>query len=386
MWFLQADTLLLLVLLSLAFGAASVLAKERYGKLLRFLPVVDLVFLWYVSEKLTVFYAGYVLVTWLFVLFLRRMEQGRKFWFFLLCALCCFPLVYMRFADFLPLPTAGLTCIGIAYNMLKAIDVLYYEYYSGEKAEVEIYVNYMLFIPVLTAGPVFRYRDFRRTWSAPAVLTGARLSEAAKRIIKGLFQKVVLSAVAGQLLGMLMNRQLHWYHSAVIPLVSLAVLYFDMAGYASIAIGLGHAMGITVPENFKKPFQCASFTQFWRNWHVTVSDWIREHVFILFQEYKLNKWHGAGISMAVMILMGLWHGFTKLFFLDGILLGVFLAVENIFGLGTVNKRKVPGWYYTLRCCIVTYCFAMNSMIFTLSTVQIKQVLWGFFSILGGLPG
>lgn len=383
MWFLQADTLLLLTALSLAFGLASVLAKDRYRRVLRLMPVVDLAFLWYVSEKLTVFYVGYVLVTWLFVLLLRRVKQGRKVWFLLLCALCCVPLSYMRFAPVWGLPTMGLICIGLAYNMLKAIDVLYYEYFSGEKANAEIYVNYMLFLPVLTAGPVFRYRDFVRTWQAPVPLTLPRFSEAVKRVIRGLFSKVVLSALAAMLLSRLMGMEPRWYLSAVIPLVSLAVLFFDMAGYASIAIGLGYAMGVTVPENFKHPFRCASFTQFWRNWHVTVSDWIREHVFILFREYKLNKWHGAAISMAVMILMGAWHGFTKLFVLDGVLLGVFLAVESIFGLGTVNKRKVSRWYYALRCGIVIYLFAMNSMIFTLSTAQIKQVIFGFFSLFGG---
>ncbi len=383
MWFLQADTLLVLTGLSLAFGLVSVPAKERYRGVLRLLPLADIAFLWYVSEKLTVFYAGYVLVTWLFVLLLRRISRGRKVWFLLLCAGCCVPLGYMRFAPALGLPTMGLICIGLAYNMLKAIDVLYYEYFTGEKADLEIYVNYMLFLPVLTAGPVFRYRDFVKTWESPAVLTLPRLAQAAKRVISGLFSKVVLSTLASMLLSRLMGMEPRWYLSAVIPLVSLAVLFFDMAGYASIAIGLGYAMGITVPENFKHPFRCASFTQFWRNWHVTVSDWIREHVFILFREYKLNKWHGAAISMAVMILMGAWHGFTKLFVLDGVLLGVFLAVESIFGLGTVNKRKVSRWYYALRCGIVIYLFAMNSMIFTLTTAQIKQVLFGFLSLIGG---
>jgi len=267
--------------------------------------------------------------------------------------------------------------------MLKAIDVLYYEYFSGEKAGFEVYGNYMLFLPVLTAGPVFRYRDFLRTWQRPAVLSVQRAVEGVKRIIRGLFQKVVLSALALSLLTYLTDLPLCWYRSALIPLVSLGVLYFDMAGYASIAIGMGHLMGIAVPENFKKPFQCASFTQFWRNWHVTVSDWIREHVYILFQKKKLSKWHGAAISMAVMVIMGIWHGFTVLFFVDGILLGCFLAFEGIFGLGTVNRRKTPGWLFRLRCWSVTYLFAMNSMIFTLSTEQIGAVLRGFLTLAGG---
>ena len=194
----------------------------------------------------------------------------------------------------------------------------------------------MLFIPVLTAGPVFRYRDFQKTWARPGILTLDRFTEGVRRIIRGLFSKVVLSAIGVSLLGTLTADTIVWYESLLIPPVSLAILYFDMSGYASVAIGLGSILGIQVPENFKKPFQCASFTQFWRNWHVTVSDWIREHVFILFRKTRLSKWQGAAVSVMVMVIMGLWHDFTVLYLVDGVILGAFLAIEAIFGLGTVN--------------------------------------------------
>lgn len=384
MWFLQTDTLQLLCLICTLFGVASCLAKDRYPKLLRLLPLVELLFLGYVSVGFTVFYVVYILLTWGFVLLLRRVEKGRGLVFGLLCAGCILPLVYSRFSEELALPMYGVALIGMAYNMLKAIDVLYYEYFTGEKADFEVYCNYMLFLPVLTAGPVFRYRDFQKTWARPGILTLDRFTEGVKRIIRGLFSKVVLSAIGVSLLGTLTADTIVWYESLLIPPVSLAILYFDMSGYASVAIGLGSIMGLQVPENFKKPFQCASFTQFWRNWHVTVSDWIREHVFILFRKTKLSKWQGAAVSVMVMVVMGLWHDFTVLYLVDGVILGVFLAVEAIFGLGTVNKRKTPKWNYRMRCFAVFYLFALNSMIFTLTTEQIGQVFRGFVTMTGGL--
>lgn len=379
MWFLQTDTLLLLSALCAVFGLSSCVAKKHYSRLLRLLPVAELAFLVYVSPGFAAFYVCYILVTWCFVLLLRRVTKGRGVVFALFCAGCILPLCYSRFAD-----SPAIALVGIAYNMLKAIDVLYYEYLTGEKAQFEVYCNYMLFLPVLTAGPVFRYRDFLRTWLRPAVLTLDRFTDGIKRIIRGLFSKVVLSAWGMSLLAKLTADAIVWYESLLIPAASLAVLFFDMSGYASIAIGMGLIMGIQVPENFKKPFQCASFTQFWRNWHVTVSDWIREHVYILFQKTKLTKWQGAAISMAVMMLMGLWHDFTVLYLVDGVVLGLFLAIEAVFGLGTVNKRKVSPWSYRLRCLAVTYLFAMNSMIFTLTTDQIRQVFCGFLNFTGGL--
>ena len=384
MWFLQTDTLLLLMLLCTCFGLASGVLKQHYPKLLRLLPLVEMAFLLYVSVGFTLFYVGYILVTWCFVLLLRRVTGGRGAVFGLLCVGCILPLVYTRFSEELALPMYGIALLGMAYNMLKAIDVLYYEYFTGQRADFEVYCNYMLFLPVLTAGPVFRYRDFLRTWAKPGLLTVERFTEGIKRIIRGLFSKVVLSAIGVSLLGKLTADTIVWYESLLIPLVSLAILYFDMSGYASIAIGMGQILGIQVPENFKKPFQCASFTQFWRNWHVTVSDWIREHVYILFQKTKLTKWQGAAISMAVMVLMGLWHDFTLLYLVDGVILGAFLAIEAIFGLGTVNKRKTPVWIYRLRCCAVTCLFALNSMIFTLTTQQIGAVIRGFVNFTGGL--
>ena len=382
MWYLQIDTLLILLGIALVFGFLSL--SKRYTGILRILPIVSIAFLCYVSWTLAVFYVLYVLMTWIFALLLRRIKRGRKFCFFILSIGCCLPLIYLRFAPQLSLPT--IACIGLAYNMLKAIDLLYYEYYSGEKANFEIYTNYMLFLPVITAGPVFRYRDFVRTWKKPVALTLPRFTDAVKRIILGLFQKVVLSATALQILNSLAQGYWRWFEITAVPFVSLAVLFFDMAGYASIAIGLGSMMGISVPENFKKPFRSASFTQFWRNWHVTVSDWIREHVFILFSAKKLNKWQGALISIIVLVLMGIWHDFTWLFFVDGILLGLILAVENVFSLSNVNQRKVSKWYFEMRCAIVIVLFALNSMIFTLTTAQISEIFSSFLQMIGGVLG
>lgn len=385
MWFLQTDTLQLLCLICTFFGLVSCVSKAQYPKLLRLLPLVELLFLGYVSMGFTAFYVVYILLTWGFVLFLRRVEKGRGLVFGLLCAGCILPLVYSRFSEELALPMYGVALIGLAYNMLKAIDVLYYEYFTGEKADFEVYCNYMLFLPVLTAGPVFRYRDFQKTWARPSILNLDRFTEGVKRIIRGLFSKVVLSAIGVSVLEKLTADTIVWYKSLLIPLVSLAILYFDMSGYASVAIGLGSILGIQVPENFKKPFQCASFTQFWRNWHVTVSDWIREHVFILFRKTRLSKWQGAAVSVMVMVVMGLWHDFTILYLVDGVILGVFLAVEAIFGLGTVNKRKTPKWNFRMRCFAVFYLFAINSMIFTLTPEQMGQVFRGFLTMTGG-PG
>ena len=162
MWFLQIKILAVLLACSLALGILLRLTEGRRrfrSVLLRLIPLADIGVILYVSEKLAVFYVGYLLVTFVFLLLLRKHRKG---WLFaLLCAACVVPLAYSRTAaQWTQLPMYGLTMVGIAYNMLKAIDALYYTYYTDERIGFFDYASYLLFFPVITAGPVFRYRDF----------------------------------------------------------------------------------------------------------------------------------------------------------------------------------------------------------------------------------
>lgn len=377
MWFLQIKILAVLLGCSLVLGILLRLTKgKRIGRILiRLIPLLDLGVIVYVSEKLAVFYAGYLLVTYGFLLLLRKKRKG---WLFaLLCAACVIPLAYSRAAaQWTQLPMYGLTMVGIAYNMLKAIDALYYTYYTDERIGFTDYASYLLFFPVITAGPVFRYRDFSAQMQMPSGIDADGLVYGVKRIIVGLFSKMVLSAAAAELLKLLTYREPRCLLSLLIPIVSYLVLFFDMAGYASVAIGLCAFMGIKAPENFRAPWKAASFTQFWRNWHITVSDWIREHVYVIFSKKRLNRWQNAALALVVMVVMSLWHGSSLLFVIDGVVLGLLLALENLLGLTTV-KRKANRFYRFFRCVLVNYLFAINTMLFTLSWPQIVQVFGGF---------
>ena len=383
MWFLQIDIMGLMLALTAA-GALVFAAAGRLGKrqaAMELMPLLDLLLLWYVSEKLTVFYVGYVLVTYGFLLLLRRVVRFRKFWFVALCLGCLVPFLYFRAVDFYPsLPTMGLVLVGVSYNMLKAIDALYYEYYAGEKIPFRMYANFILFFPVLTAGPIFRYRDFDRTWHNPVPLTAARLTWAVQRMIRGMFKKVVVQALVYQLMTWLLQFSPHLAVSAAVTVLSYLILYLDMSGYADVAIAMGGILGLTVPENFKNPLTAPSFTQFWRTWHVTLSDWIREHIFVVLNGKRLNRWQGALIGFVTMVVMSLWHDFGKLFLLGGCAAGLVLAAENLLEISTVNRRKVSKPYFTLRCLITNVIFAVNSLLFTVDVVQLKSLLRGFFTL------
>lgn len=379
MWFLQTD-ILIRMLIACAVAAIALAVARRYCRerlAMNSFLLLDLLLILYVSEKLLVFYVGYVFVTYGFVLALKKIKKGRRLWFVLLCLGCLVPFFYTRATDFFAFLPYGLAMIGIAYNMLKAVDALYYTYYTDEPIPFLTYANYMLFFPVLTAGPIFRYRDFQKTFYAPEPLGVESATYFTKRFILGMFKKVVVLALILRLMNHCVGMEGHWYLSIAITALSYLTLYLDMSGYADIAISMGGVMGVKVPENFKQPLKAPSFTQFWRNWHITLSDWIREHIFVVVSGKHLNKIQGALIGFFTMFFMCLWHGFSVAYLIDGILLGAVMASENLLGITTVNKRKVRKSYYIFRCTIANTIFALNSLLLTLGAPGALQVLKGF---------
>ena len=382
MWFLEADIAIRLLTATAIWAAVGFAARKigRQAEVNHFLVLLDILIIAYVSEWLAVFYVLYSIFTWALGRLVRRAQRGRKYLFLLCCFLCAAPFFYVRAREifsFLPLLFA---LTGIAYNILKAIDGIYYVYYTDEDIPLLTYLNFMLFFPVITAGPILRYRDFAASFASPLPITGERLTDCFKRLIRGYFKKVVVLELVSILLSRLSAAEPRIWISLLVCLVSYFLLWLDMSGYADIAISLGGIMGIAVPENFKKPLKAASFTQFWRNWHVSLTDWIREHIFVVLNGKRLSRKQGAAIGFGTMMIMNLWHGFSLVFLADGLLNGIILAAENLFGLTTVNKRKVSRGYYIFRCCATNLIFAFTTIFYTLDAEALVRVLRGFVSL------
>ena len=382
MWFLQIDVLLRILTGTVLLAVASGMARRfgRQSAVPKWIVLFDLLIILYVSKRLLVFYVGYTLVTFALARFIRLVKRGRKPLFLLCCIACAVPLFYTRATAYLSFLPYGLSMVGIAYNMLKAIDAVYFSYYTDRKIPLITYANFMLFVPVFTAGPIFRYRDFEKSMAKPMPITSALVEISVKRLIRGMFKKIVVATVAAQVFDFLLAAQPHWYISLALMGLSYLILYLDMAGYADMAIAVGGLMGIKVPENFKHPLKAASFTQFWRNWHVSLSDWIKEHIFVLLNGKKLSRAVAAAIGFGTMMFMSLWHGFTPLMAADGLFNGVLLAAENLFGLTTVDRKKSSRAYYVFRCVLTNVIFAFNTMFYTMTAAQLTGVLRGFITL------
>ncbi len=378
MWYLQVDTLLAIAAFSLALGLGRKLLSPGACKVLA--PLASLGIIAWISLPLAVFNLLYALAGWALARLLGTVPHGKKGLFPLFSLLALVPFLLSRgeaFGLILPFP---LVAIGLAFQMLKVIDGFYYVYYGGQRVELLPYLAYLLYLPLFTSGPIFRYRDFLRTWEAPLPLTVEELTGDVQRIIRGLFKKVVLARLAVDTLAALTGQELCLPVSLGAAAVSWLILWLDLSGYSDIAIGFGRMGGYDVPENFKKPLRAASFTQFWRSWHATLSDWIREHIYVVVAKRKLSRGISALIAFVTMVVMSLWHGFNLPYLLAGCYNGLLLAGENLLGLTTVNRRKAKRWVLAVRCLLVNFLFALNTLVFTLPPETAAAVLRGFLRL------
>jgi alginate O-acetyltransferase complex protein AlgI len=373
MWYLQAKTFLIIAVFSLA---AALLRKVLPGKAFNaVLPVIEIAVIATISVYLACIYAVYIIMG---LAFSAILHKKRSKYLFVLCAVAsAMPFFIGRLEAFGAAAPSWFVSIGFAFAMLKQIDIYYYVYYAGEPVRPLAYINYMLFLPVFTAGPIFRYRDFVKTYDQPIGLSIGELTADVKRIIRGMFKKVVLAELTLYTMNILLTFESRWYLSFAVVVLSYLLLYFDLSGYSDIAIAFGRMAGCDVPENFKKPMLAPTFTQFWRCWHATLSDWIREHIYVVVAKKRLGKTASSVIALITMIIMSLWHGFHFAYLLAGIYNGLLLMTENLLSLTTVNIRKTKKSVFYLRCFAVNFLFAVNTLVFTLPADKITDVLRGF---------
>jgi alginate O-acetyltransferase complex protein AlgI len=237
--------------------------------------------------------------------------------------------------------------IGFSYFLLKCIHVMRASARGivAPPTTPEL-LHYVLFLPTLTSGPLYRLDTFVAQLDAPKQLTWDAVHDGLLRCLWGAGKKVVVVRALGAVVAELHARPLAWQ-----PLTFLALyvmLYFDFSGYTDIAIGLGRLLGFDVPENFKQPFTATTLTQFWRNWHATLGDWLRENVFIPLGGLRAEGVRLSAIVLGNMLVVGAWHGFSLVFLGWGAYHGTLLLVENWLGVKPLRPHRTPRWRLWLR--------------------------------------
>ena len=227
--------------------------------------------------------------------------------------------------------------LGFSYIAFRLIHVLR-DKQLGRLPELSLpeFTTYVVFFPSLAAGPIDRTERFAQDLRKEFVLTQDETLLAGQRIMIGLFKKFVIAdALALITLNDTLALQVRTTGWMWVILYAYAFqIYFDFSGYTDIAIGIARLVGIKLPENFAAPYTKPNLTQFWNNWHMTLTQWFRSYFFNPFNRWvrrfrNLPPWIMILIGqIATMLLIGLWHGITLNFVLWGLWHGIGLFLQN----------------------------------------------------------
>ena len=195
------------------------------------------------------------------------------------------------------------------------------------------YLAFILFFPTMVAGPIKRYQDFLPKLEAPSTDWRTDWERGTTRILCGLAKKFVLADTLTALTGHLNQADLAGAHRAILPVWLLAYglqVYFDFSAYSDIAIGSTRLFGIQVPENFDWPYLCTNIAEFWRHWHISLSQWLTDYVYIPLGGSRRAPVRVYMNLLATMLVSGIWHGAGLHFVVWGLWHGGLLALHRLW--------------------------------------------------------
>lgn len=230
--------------------------------------------------------------------------------------------------------------IGISFYTFQAMSYTIDVYRDDVRVQKNIidFGMYITMFPQLIAGPIVRYSDVQDQLADRSVTT-ADFSEGVMRFAVGLGKKVLLANQMGAVwsdiyaLGGDVSALMAWIGAAAYTFQ----IYFDFSGYSDMAIGLGRMFGFKFPENFRYPYQSVSITDFWRRWHITLSTWFKEYLYIPLGGNRRGLARQALNLLIVWTLTGFWHGAGWNFVMWGLYYFVILFIEKLFLLNALDK-------------------------------------------------
>ncbi|MEI7727128.1 MAG: MBOAT family O-acyltransferase, partial [Bacteroidota bacterium] len=287
--------------------------------------------------------------------------------------------------------------LGISFYTFKALSYLI----SVKRKEVppqESYIDLALYIaifPQLVAGPIDRYRNLAPQLADP-VASFARFSSGVKRFVLGLAKKVIiatpLSLAADKIFDSpvaQLNAPLAWLGAICYTLQ----IYYDFAGYTDMAIGVGKMFGLEFTENFNFPYTARSFRDFWKRWHISLSSWLRDYLFLplayarskkmvkeKYLHLKTDNWIYLYATTITFLLCGLWHGAAWTFILWGLFHGTMMIIEQ-FGFGKILKKT----YRPLQHLYLLFFLVLTWVLFRSPSVRDAIMYTGAMFGAGGQP-
>lgn len=299
-------------------------------------------------------------------------------------------LVYFKYADFFlsnfnaltgaSLPLLQLTLpVGISFYTFQILSYTV-DVYRGEaqvqKNPIDL-ACYVTMFPQLIAGPIVRYTDVAEQLKQRG---RGDFQKGASRFLMGLGKKILFANLLGEVCAAWRGTQdgsvlFSWLYAVSYTLH----IYFDFSGYSDMAIGLGALLGFRFPENFNYPYIAASVTEFWRRWHMTLSRWFRDYVYIPLGGNRKGMGKQLRNILIVWLLTGFWHGAAWNFLCWGLYFAALLILEKLVLLRFLEKHRIFGHVYLLLAVVFGF------VLFDASTLSgAWDCIRGMLG-LGGLP-
>ena len=279
--------------------------------------------------------------------------------------------------------------LGISFWTFQALSYLF-DQYRGEELNPTFleFALYMAFFPVTVSGPVCRLPDMLPQFCQEEPTSWEDTAEGLRRIAIGVFM-VQLAKLLGQ--GILggdginsgFDRAAQWTGPDAWCLAAGfgLQLFFDFAGYSHMAIGAAKALGFTIPENFDRPFTSTNASTFWTRWHMSISFWIRDYVFLPLAMLRRGTWWRNFVLVISMVLFGLWHRASILFLIWGVYHGVLLVSHRQVQALQRRLNWNPGRLWNAAAWLATMAFISLGWIFFRATSPpaVRQMFGALFS-------
>lgn len=260
----------------------------------------------------------------------------------------------LNYIPFVDIPLLNILMpIGISFYTFQAISYVC-DVYSGKVKPAKTiftYMTYLTLFPQLIAGPIVRYETIEEDLKNRSIKFD-NVSTGLKLFIIGLSKKVLLANVLGELINKFVVETI--VSSWMKPILYTLQIYFDFSGYSDMAIGLGLVFGFHFLKNFNYPLIANSITDFWRRWHMSLSSFFRDYVYIPLGGNRVSKPKWIRNILIVWFLTGFWHGASWNFILWGVYFGIILLIEKLLIGKYLEKTKVFKHIYTLIIVIISF--------------------------------
>jgi alginate O-acetyltransferase complex protein AlgI len=335
----------------------------------------------------------------------QKNEKERRFWLVFSIVANLGLLAYFKYTDFLLLnfawlsgqkfePLALFLPVGISFYTFQTISYVV-DVYNRKIAPAESladYAFYMTFFPHLVAGPIVRASHFLPQIDRPIQLTQADVSEGIFLIVRGLIKKAVIADYISQYADLVFGTPGGYsgFECLIAVYTYTLQIYCDFSGYSDMAIGLAKIMGFDLGENFRSPYKALNLTDFWRRWHISLSSWLRDYVYIPLGGNRKSEARQKLNLLITMLLGGLWHGADWKFVFWGGMHGLGLITHRLFEkiFPHLPEKGFPAWVVRLLSGLLTFHFVAMLWVFfradsftTASLLLQKafiQVDWAYF--------